>query len=252
MIAPNENGKPGAARRKGDRGGHSSMQMHDARRQVEGGAVVAHLASAFAITPGQAEAVVRTVMPEFAWYLQRNTLSRGGLADLVEALGSGHHARYLDGINVFSDAAAVVEGNAILGHLLGSEEACRSLARRAGRRAAISEDRVRSMLPGLAAAAMAGLAARAQRGLGEIVSVIPPLGRRGAGHAYAELAAILRRGCGVGPYDSGRLRHMVRWVVARAGGFEPIGPVRWYLDFMVMRLGQTTARRILTRLGRTP
>ena len=251
MIAPNENGKPDAARRKGDRG-HSFMQMHDARRQVQGGAVVAHLASAFAITPGQAEAVVRTVMPEFAWHLQRNTLSRGGLADLVEVLGSGHHARYLDGINVFSDAAAAAEGNAILGHLLGSEEGCRSLARRAGRQAAISEDRVRSMLPGLAAAAMAGLAARAQRGLGEITSVIPPLGRWSAGNAYAELAAILRRGCGVGPYDSGRLRHMVRWVVARAGGFEPIGPVRWYLDFIVIRPGQTTARRMLTWLWRMP
>ena len=31
---------------------------------------------------------MRAVTPEFTWRLQKNTLSRGGLADLVEALGS--------------------------------------------------------------------------------------------------------------------------------------------------------------------
>jgi len=226
------------------------MQMHDARRHVPGGSVVADLATAFGITSAQAEAVIRTVMPELAWHLQRNTLSRGGLADLVEALGSGHHARYLDGGSVFRDAAAVADGNAILGHMLGSKERSRALAALAARRAGVSEDLVRSMLPGLAAIAMAGLAVRAKRGLGEMVSVIPPLGRWSCGSPYGDLAAILRRRCGVGPYASGRLRHMVRWVIARAIGFQPRGALRWYLDVMLTRPALRSARRVMGRMTR--
>src|SRR5262245_63895403 len=107
--------------------------MHDTLRQVQAGSLRDELAAAFAVSPSQADALMRSVMPELTWHLQRNTLSRGGLADLVEALGSGHHAAYLSTGKVFGDAAAKADGNAILGHLLGSKDASRALAARAAR-----------------------------------------------------------------------------------------------------------------------
>jgi Bacterial protein of unknown function (DUF937) len=227
------------------------MQMHDTLRHVQGGTVVADLATAFDTTPAQAEAVMRAVMPELAWHLERNTLSRGGLADLVAALGQGHHARYLDGGNIFRDAAAVEDGKAILGHILGSKEGSRALAAEAAARAGLPQGTVRAMLPGLAALTMAGLAARSRTALAQILAVIPPLGHWSEGSPHADLAAILRRRCGVGPYASGVLRHTVRRVVARAAGFPPRGPIRWYVDFMLARPALKPVRRLAAQLTRT-
>src|ERR1700704_955343 len=95
------------------------MQMHDTRRHAPGGAVVAVLAEAFEGAPAEADAALRTILPELAWHLERNTLSRGGLADLVEAVGSGHHARSLGDANAVRGEAVAADGNAILGHVLG-------------------------------------------------------------------------------------------------------------------------------------
>lgn len=223
------------------------MQMHEALRHVQGAAAAADLAAAFAIPPAKAEAVMRAVASELARHLERNTLSRAGLADLVEALGHGHHAKYLEGGDIFRDAAVRADGNAILGHILGSKDRSRALAARAARQARLGEEMVRSMLPALAAVAMAGLAVRASGGLGEVLRVMPSLGRWSRGGPHADLADILRRGCGGGPYAPAKLRRVVRRAFARAAGFRPRGAARWYLHFMLGRL-IAPARWIAARL----
>jgi len=226
------------------------MQMHDAVRYMQGGAAASDLAVAFDVTPAAAELVMRVVGRELTWHLEKNTISCAGLADLVEALGSGHHVKYLDGRDVFRDQAACADGNAILGHILGSKERSRAVAARAARQAGLEQEVVRSMLPGLAAVIMGRLAGRANGSLGEVLGVVPPLGRWGRGDPHADLADILRRGCGAGPYARGKLRRVVRGVLARAGGFTPRGAVRWYMHFMlrpVMTRGQSIASRLLPR-----
>jgi|SoiMethySBSTD1v2_1073268.scaffolds.fasta_scaffold86773_2 hypothetical protein len=226
------------------------MQMHDAVRYMQGGAAASDLAVAFDVTPAAAEVVMRVVGRELTWHLEKNTISCAGLADLVEALGSGHHVKYLDGRDVFRDQAACADGNAILGHILGSKERSRAVAARAARQAGLEQEVVRSMLPGLAAVIMGRLAGRANGSLGEVLGVVPPLGRWGRGEPHADLADILRRGCGAGPYARGKLRRVVRGVLARAGGFTPRGAVRWYMHFMlrpVMTRGQSIASRLLPR-----
>jgi hypothetical protein len=226
------------------------MQAHGTVGHGLGGTVGADLAAAFSITPAQAESVVRTVMPELAWHLERNTISRGGLADLVAALGRSDHARYLDSGNVFRDPAAVEDGKAILGHILGSKEASRTLAAEAAAHAGLDPRVVRPMLPGLAAVTMANLASRSRAGLGQILAVIPPLGSWSEGSPHADLAAILRRRCGVGPDASGMLRHVVRRVIARAGGFQHRGATRWYLSHMLSRPTLKPLRKLAAHLSR--
>ncbi len=224
------------------------MQMPEALRHVQGATAASDLATAFAITPAKAEAAMRAVAAELAWHLERNTLSRVGLADLVEALGSGHHAKYLEGGDVLRDAAVRADGNAILGHILGSKDRSRALAAHAARQAGVGEEIVRSMLPALAAVTMAGLAARSSSSLGEVLRAMPSLGRRSRGSPHADLADILRRGCGGGPYDPAKLRRVVRRAVARAAGFRPRGAVRWYLHFMLGRTVMAPVRWIAARL----
>jgi hypothetical protein len=223
------------------------MQMHDALRHVQGGPAVADLVAAFGVAPGAAETAMRAVASELAWHLEKNTISRAGLADLVEALGSGHHGKYLESGDVFRNEAVCADGNAILGHILGSKDRSRMLAARAARQAGLGDEVVRSMLPGLAAIAMAGMAVRAKAGLGEVLAVMPSLDRWSRGGPHADLADILRRGCGAGPYARGKLRRVVRRALARAGGFKPRGALRWYLHFMLVRPAMPL-RRIVTRL----
>ena len=142
------------------------MQMQDALRHAQGGTAVADLAAAFEIAPAAAEAAMRAVAAELAWHLEKNTISRAGLANLVEALGHGHHSKYLEGGDVFRDEAVRADGKAILGHILGSKDRSRAVAARAARQAGLGDEVVRSMLPGIAAVTMGGLAMRANGGLG--------------------------------------------------------------------------------------
>ena len=223
------------------------MLVHDPLRLVQGAPTAAELAAAFEVTPAAAEAVMRAVASDLAWHLEKNTLSRAGLADLVAALGSGHHGKYLNGGDVLRDPAVRADGNAILGHVLGSKDRSRTVAARAARQAGLADDVVRSMLPGLAAVTMGALAGRANGDLGKVLGVMPSLGRWSRGDPHADLADILRRGCGAGPYAKGKLRRVVRRALARAGGFKPRGVLRWYLHFM-LRPAISPGRWIVERL----
>jgi hypothetical protein len=223
------------------------MQMQDTLRHIHGGPVVALVAEAFEVAQAEADAALRAVMREMAWHLERNTLSRGGLADLVEALGSGHHARYLDDPNALRAEMVRTDGNAVLRHVLGTEDRSQALAARAAREAGLSGRTVASMLPALAVIAMARVAAGAKTSLGEVLAAVPSLG---GGSPHADLADILRRGCGAGPYAPAKLRRAVRRAVARAAGFPPRGALRWYLQFMLVRPASRPVRTIAARAFR--
>jgi hypothetical protein len=221
--------------------------MHDALRHMQAASLADELAAAFAIAPPRAAAVLRAMAPEFAWYLQKNTLSRGGLADLVEALGSGHHAGYLSGGKAFADPMARADGDAILGHLLGSKHASRALGARVGRRSGVDAAKVAAMLPHLAAVTMGGLALRAKPGLGEILAQAPSLGRLSCGNPHGDLAGILRRRCGAGRHSPRALPRAVRRTIAQAAGFPSRSVLVWYVRFMVGRSAARLARAVAFR-----
>jgi hypothetical protein len=217
------------------------MQMLDTPRHTDERSLGDALSAAFAIARGQADAVVRAVTEELTWRVQRNTLSRGGLADLVEILGR-NHAGNLSGNGLVRDEAARAGGNAILAMLLGSKDASRALASRAARRSGLGAQKVGAMLPYLAVMAMADLALRARGGLGVILSQVPPMGRLSRGDPHADLAGILRRGCGAGCYSPRALPRVVRRAIAQAGGFRAGGVVVWYARFIVGRTGARVVR----------
>lgn len=221
--------------------------MQDTPPQKTGISLTETVASAYGVTVEQAAAIVRAVDREFTWHLRKNTLSRGGLADLVEALGSGHHAEYLVNGNLFRDESARRDGNAILGHVLGSKDGSRMLASRVAQQVRASPGTVGAMLPYLAAAAMGGLAVRARTELGAIVAQVPSLGRHSRATRHADLAGILRRQCGAGPYSPRVLPRVVRQAVAHAAGFPNDGVLLWYARFIGGRAGARWARLLAAR-----
>lgn len=220
--------------------------MHDTLPQAEGDASGAMLAGA-GVTPAELHAALGAVLSEFAWQLEQITLSRGGLAGIVELIASSDRVSSPSATAALHSAAITAAGNAILGQVLGSADGSRALAARAARAAGLRGETGVALLPGLAVTAMAGLAARARNGLGEILAVLPALGRRSRGSPHADLADILRRGCGAGPYAPAKLRRVVRRSIARAAGFPARSALGWYLQFMLIRPFWRPMRALLVR-----
>jgi len=152
------------------------MQIMDVLRRAQGGRAIENLSAAFGVEPEQSDAVVALVVGELAQRLERITLSRGGLADLVKALGDPRHRRALGDPSVFEDPAIGEDGNAILGHIVGTKDASRGIAARAADASGLDETTIKRMLPYVAAFAMSGIAASLTDRLGE--SGVPVPGHR--------------------------------------------------------------------------
>jgi hypothetical protein len=149
------------------------MQLLDEIRRAQGGHAIENMARSFNITPAQAEAAITAVLPEFSRAIERNTLNRGGLADLIGALGSGRHQAALENPNLFKSTELRKEGNAILGHVLGGKDQSRALAARASAGSGLGSGLIEMLLPYIIQMLMGGLAGKAQGGLGDILSKIP-------------------------------------------------------------------------------
>jgi len=221
------------------------VQMQDALRQAQGGSAADTLVKSYDISPAQARSVVRAVGPAFAWALETASLNRGGLADLVEAVGQIDKVKF--GSNLFHDDAALAHGDRILDRLIGPADARATLAAKIAGRAGVNEDTVAAMLPGLAVLTLATLASRARSTLGALLAVMPSLGRWSKGSPHADLADILRRRCGGGPYASRQLFRVVRRRLARAGGFGSFGAIGWYARYMLLRPASMAMRPLVDR-----
>jgi hypothetical protein len=230
------------------KGEAASMQMGDALRQAQGGSVADALAKTYAISPAQVQAVMRAVETELTWALETLSLNRAGLADLVELLGHIDKAAYLGSANLFEDEAARADGNRVLALLLGGGDARTMLSTGVAGRTGVGESAVSAMLPALAALTLATLAARAKSTLGALLARMPSLGRWSKGSPHADLADILRRGCGAGPYSSRKLPKVVRRCLARAGRFGSFGVPGWYVRFMLLRPASKALRPLLGRI----
>ena len=157
------------------------MQIFDIIAGAQGGQAIANLARAAGVPADRLEAAVKTALPELVNGIERNTLSRGGLADLVAALGDGHHEVILDHPGAMADPRVVDDGNAILGHLLGSKDRSRSVALQAAQASGISDSLIKMLLPFIAQMVMGAIAKWAKGGLGDIIQKIPGGGGAGQG-----------------------------------------------------------------------
>jgi len=224
--------------------------------RVQGDGNGAALADA-GVTTAQWQAALRAVQAEFAWQFEQITLSRTGLADVVELIGRSIHTLSAGDASA-GDASAgdavplcgrapTVDGPTILGQVLSGTDRDQALAARASRAAGWQGEIGMALLPDLAVAAMGAVAGRAHKGLGDVLNVLPALGRLSRGSPHADLADIVRRGCGAGPYAPGKLRRTVRRRIAQAADFPARGPLSWYGRFMVVRPLSRLMRAFIAR-----
>lgn len=148
---------------------------YDLIERAQGGEAIANLASRFGLTQEQASEAVRVMVPHLARGIERNMLTRGGVADLLEALAGGEHARYAEDASALDDPRTLEDGNAILGHILGSPTASRQIAAYGQQETGISSGILRQMLPYLASILM-GMLFKSGRGpLGDVLGRLPDI-----------------------------------------------------------------------------
>lgn len=136
---------------------------------------VAELAERFGTSPQATRQAVASVIGALSQRLERNTLSRGGLAELVKAIGDPHHTFYLDHPELLGSPYMETDGKAILEHILGSKDASRGVAARAARQSGLNAATVEDMLPSIAAMMMGQVSRAASGPIDDILRRIPGL-----------------------------------------------------------------------------
>ncbi|MEZ5447675.1 MAG: DUF937 domain-containing protein [Thiolinea sp.] len=118
---------------------------------------ISQLARKLGVTEEQARILVAEVTPTLSRGMERRADQQGGYGNLVDALNSGNHSRYLDNPDLLTREETVEDGNAILGHIFGSKEVSRNVARQAEQDTGITSALVKKALPVIATMVMGTL-----------------------------------------------------------------------------------------------
>lgn len=141
----------------------------------DGSQAVENIAKAFAIEPAAAKAAVSAIVPELSRAIERNTLNRGGIADMVAALGKADPARTLSAGADLASPAIQDQGIVFLEQIFGTKDKSRGVAARVARDTGLQDDLIKKMLPAVAAMTMAALAKGSSSSLQNVLSKVPGL-----------------------------------------------------------------------------
>jgi hypothetical protein len=149
-----------------------AMNILDTILNAQNGAAAREAGRAVGLSPDQTSSALSALVPALAAGLQRNATQPGGLESLLGALSGGGHTRYVDDPASLTQPDTVSDGNAILGHILGSKDVSRAVAGRASAQTGIGEDVLKRLLP-VAASLMMGSLAKQQLGAPQAAGVAP-------------------------------------------------------------------------------
>lgn len=120
------------------------------------------LANQHQLSQDQTSDVLSQLLPELGRRVQSNIEQDNGLESLVNALNNGNHQRFIDDDNILDDPNTVLEGNKILGHLLGDKDTSRQVASQVEGNTGISASIIKQLLPMAASLLMGTMSKGAQ------------------------------------------------------------------------------------------
>lgn len=130
--------------------------------EAQNGAVVKQLSSNTGLDANNTVAVLAKLLGGLNQGIQTNTAKPGGLEALMSAIQGGSHQRYLENSQDAFTPSATMDGNKILGYILGNKTASRSLAGQVEKDTGISSSILKKMLPVVATLAMGALGKQSQ------------------------------------------------------------------------------------------
>ena len=167
------------------------MGLLDELVSAQGGDLVNGLADQFGLDSAQAQKALGSLLPALQNGLAQNAAKPGGIDSLLGALQSGNHAKYLESNRVQTDASTIQDGNAILGHVLGSKDVSRQVTSAASAKTGLGDDLLKKMLPVIATMAMGALSKKFQQDGGPSATNAAPQSGMDLG-ALGGLASLLQ------------------------------------------------------------
>ncbi len=126
------------------------------------GDALGSLAKQHNLSTDQTSDILAQLLPALTSKLQNNVEQENGLESLLGALGKGNHQRYVDDPNMLSESASLLDGNKILGHLLGSKDASRQVASQVASSTGVGSSIIKKLLPMAATMLMGAMSKGAQ------------------------------------------------------------------------------------------
>ncbi len=123
----------------------------------QGGATVMEMAKKFGIGEDATQSVLGKIVPALSQGLKKNVSTESGLESLLGALSKGNHQKYLENPQSLGEESSILEGNKILGHLLGSKDVSRNVAGHVAKETGQDEGIIKKMLPMVANSLMGAL-----------------------------------------------------------------------------------------------
>ena len=118
---------------------------------------VGQIAKQLNLDAGDAQSAMQHMLPALTKGITNNLQQEGGLESLMGALTSGSHQKYVDTPDLIGQASSIDDGNAILGHILGSKDVSRNVAGHASQATGLDFGALKKMLPMLATLVMGSL-----------------------------------------------------------------------------------------------
>ncbi len=152
------------------------MNVQNAVQGAQGGAAIANLATAFGVSPDKTAAAVDAMVAELTYRIERKTMSRGGIADVVSLLGKPELGGAISDPTHVAEPAIANSGDQILDVLIGNKHISRGIADQVSRQTGIDAATLKQMLPVVASMLMGGLQAQVQTAFSQKLRDVPGLG----------------------------------------------------------------------------
>lgn len=140
------------------------MNLLETIMSAQSGKAVEQMANANGVDVNDALKALGGLIPGVASNLAKNSQQSGGIESLFNALQKGSHNQYLEKPEIAVSDQGIADGNNILGHILGSKDASRSLASQAAGQTGLDSSLMKKMLPVVASLVMGALSKQSQSG----------------------------------------------------------------------------------------
>lgn len=151
------------------------MDISTAIKTAGDGGAFENLARSFGLEPKAATPAINSMFEALALRVERATLSRSGVADVVSLLGNRESGRAVSDRKNLAGPAVADAGNGVLDVLIGNKHVSRGIAASAASAAGISADVAKKMLPVVASMMMGGLQRQTQPEFARLVRNVPAL-----------------------------------------------------------------------------
>ncbi len=151
------------------------MDLLDLLKATGGESSVGKLSDNIGLDSSATSKLIAALAPALMGGLTKNANDASGLDGLRNALRRGNHDRYIDDPDTMRSDATRIDGNKILGHILGNKDVSRQVAASAEKDTGIDASLIKKALPFIAALAMGAMNKKSEggrtSGLGDLLNM---------------------------------------------------------------------------------